>query len=137
MLQSKVCSLIGANGNLLRMMGECEYDQGGYFVIDGKEKVIVAQERQIENKIYVSHPDDERVSYSAEIRSAPESKFQPARITELTMFKKPVTITKKNNFLEDAIRVTIPNLVEEVPLFVVFRALGMTSDKEILETIVG
>ena len=38
MLQSKICSLGGLSGNTLRLMGECEYDQGGYFIIDGKEK---------------------------------------------------------------------------------------------------
>ena len=53
MLQSKICSLSGLTGTL-RSLGECEYDQGGYFIIDGKEKVIVAQERQIENKPYIN-----------------------------------------------------------------------------------
>ena len=51
MLQSKICSLHNMDKNTLRLAGECEYDQGGYFIIDGKEKVIVAQERQIENKL--------------------------------------------------------------------------------------
>ena len=34
-------------------MGECPYEQGGYFIIEGKEKVIVSHERKAENKIYV------------------------------------------------------------------------------------
>ena len=35
-----------------RITGECPYDQGGYFVVDGQEKVIVSHERKVENKLY-------------------------------------------------------------------------------------
>ena len=75
---------------MLQIMGECQYDQGGYFIIDGKEKVIVAQERQIENKIYINDvaKKDDRFKIISEIRSAPEHKFQPARITKLFIFKE-------------------------------------------------
>ena len=64
-------------------MGECENDHGGYFIIQGKEKVIVAQERQIENVTYVNKmKGEDRFKYTSEIRSAPENKLQPARITK-------------------------------------------------------
>merc|ERR1711871_489266 len=54
MLRSKICNTSILTNKALRATGECEYDHGGYFIIDGKEKVIVAQERQIENKIYTN-----------------------------------------------------------------------------------
>ena len=54
MLQSNICSLYGLNTNALIQVGECKFDQGGYFIIDGKEKVIIAQERQVENKLYIT-----------------------------------------------------------------------------------
>ena len=50
MLHSKACVLRDLPFNLRREMGECPYDQGGYFVIDGAEKVIVSHERKAENK---------------------------------------------------------------------------------------
>ena len=52
MLKSKLCVLNNLPGNTCFDMGECKYDQGGYFIIDGKEKVLIAQERQTENKIF-------------------------------------------------------------------------------------
>ncbi len=51
MLHSKLCNLYGLNEKNLIDMGECPYDQGGYFIIDGKEKVIIAQERGATNKL--------------------------------------------------------------------------------------
>ena len=41
MLHSKICVLYNQTFETLKMMGECPYEQGGYFIIDGKEKIIV------------------------------------------------------------------------------------------------
>jgi DNA-directed RNA polymerase II subunit RPB2 len=49
MLRSDLCVLSTANGEILRQMGEDKYDLGGYFILDGAEKVIVSQERKAEN----------------------------------------------------------------------------------------
>ena len=153
MLQSKICSLYGMKYDTLTLMGECQYDHGGYFIIDGKEKVIIAQERQIENKIYVSQIKDENEKFivEAEVRSTPENKFQPARITSLyvsrrTIDEKPIILLvneKKKKikpspyFIKDGIYVEIPQLKEKIPLFIVFRALGITTDEDILKMIIG
>ena len=32
---------------------ECPYDEGGYFIINGSEKVLIAQERMAANSVYV------------------------------------------------------------------------------------
>ena len=39
-------------------MGECPYDQGGYYIISGKEKAIVADERIATNKLFVNFVND-------------------------------------------------------------------------------
>lgn len=88
MLHSQICILSGQSNDTLLDMGECPYGQGGYFIIDGKEKVIVAQERQTENKIFISElKDDTNFSYKLEIRSCLEDKLEPARITNLFIHK--------------------------------------------------
>ena len=60
MLRSAFCSLgdsaAGGGGfgeAELTELGECPYDQGGYFVINGSEKVLIAQERMAHNHVYV------------------------------------------------------------------------------------
>ena len=142
MLQSKGCVLSGIPRSNLKELGECPYDHGGYFIIDGKEKVITAQTRQIENKIYTKYHGPEDVyEYEAEIRSVPEDSLQPARITRV-LIKKPYNAppSKKDQMKLSSsglLFVFVPNIKEPIPIFVLFRALGMTTDKEIIQCICG
>lgn len=52
MLQSNYCVLKSQNNKALTDMNEDTYDQGGYFVINGSEKVLIAQERMAANHVY-------------------------------------------------------------------------------------
>ena len=45
MLRSKYCSLHDHTDKELTELGECAYDEGGYFIINGSEKVLIAQRR--------------------------------------------------------------------------------------------
>jgi DNA-directed RNA polymerase II subunit RPB2 len=56
------------------------YDQGGYFIVNGSEKVIVAQERQACNIVLVFHDKlpQSRFSWNAQIRSQNEESSKPA-----------------------------------------------------------
>jgi DNA-directed RNA polymerase II subunit RPB2 len=138
MLHSKICVLSGIPQNNLKDFGECQYDQGGYFIIDGKEKVITAQTRQVENKVYVYHKvKDDKIEYHAEIRSVPEDKLQPARITNVYLYREELDKDNKSTNKDSLLYVTIPNFKEKIPIFILFRALGVVSDKEILELMIG
>jgi DNA-directed RNA polymerase II subunit RPB2 len=53
MLQSDLCILNSLDRNVRFQMGECRNDRGGYFIIDGKEKCIIGQEKFADNMIYV------------------------------------------------------------------------------------
>ena len=126
MLQSNYCVLGGLPKEVRHNMGECSNDLGGYFVIDGKEKTVVAQEKFADNMLYIKKIDDDKYLYSAEIRSVSENVSKPMR----TLSVKILTPTNKYTF--NNIVVNIPNVRAPVPLFIVFRALGYTSDKEII-----
>ena len=56
------------------------YDQGGYFIVNGSEKVIVAQERQACNIVLVFHDKlpTSKYSWNAQVRSQNEESNKPA-----------------------------------------------------------
>jgi DNA-directed RNA polymerase II subunit RPB2 len=137
MVQSDFCILHGLNPDIRHTMGECRQDLGGYFIIQGKEKTVVPQEVFADNMLYIRkmikpEEDEEDVEseylYSAEIRSVSENAAKPIRTLAVKIVAPSKTFTFKN------IVVNIPNVRKPVPLFIVFRALGILSDKSIIET---
>ncbi len=129
MLQSNLCILKSLNPEVRFNMGECRNDYGGYFIIGGKEKVIVSQEEFAGNMLNVKkYKDDEEFSYSAEIKSISEDASKPIRTTAVRM------VAPGAKYKNGQLVVEIPNVRKEIPLFIVMRALGVVSDKSIIET---
>jgi len=132
MLQSDFCILSGLPKEVRHTMGECRNDLGGYFIIDGKEKTVVAQEKFADNMLYIRKSGDDKYTFSAEIRSVSENVSKPVRTLSVKICA-PFGIFKGGNFTGGNIVVKIPNVRAPVPLFIVFRALGIISDKAIIE----
>ena len=128
MTQSNYCILNGLNNEARYNIGECRNDPGGYFIIDGKEKVIVSQEKFGDNMLYVRDEVNDLYSHSAEIRSVSEDPSKPRRTMNVRMVAS--SPSKKNG----QIVVSIPNVRKPIPLFIVMRALGILSDKDIIKT---
>lgn len=65
---------------------------GGYFIINGSEKVLIAQEKMSYNHVYVfKKPPPSKYSYVAEIRSCTSSGYRPTS----TMYVQMLTKTGK------------------------------------------
>jgi DNA-directed RNA polymerase II subunit RPB2 len=136
MVQSDLCILKGLSPQVRFYMGECRNDHGGYFIIDGKEKVIISQEKFADNLINIrvmggddedSKSSGELFTHSADIRNISEDPSKPVRTMSVRIVAQTPTHTHGN------IVVMIPNVRSPVPLFIVMRALGIESDKEIIE----
>ena len=108
-------------------LGECRNDRGGYFIIDGKEKCIVSQEKFADNMLYVRDKVNELYSHSAEIRSVSEDASKPSRTLAVRM------VAPSSTYSNNQIVVEVPNVRKPVPLFILMRALGVESDKAIIE----
>ena len=126
MVQSSFCILHGLPAEVRHSMGECKNDVGGYFIIDGKEKTVICQEKFADNMLYVHKVDDGTYLCSAEIRSVSENVSKPIRTLGVKIVAPTPSYTFKN------IVVTVPNVRKPVPLFILFRALGVLSDKQII-----
>jgi len=129
MLRSTYCMLAESSDKELTDLGECPYDQGGYFIINGGEKVLIAQEKMSHNHVYIfkkSQPS--KYSYVAEIRSCLETGSRPTS----TMYVKMLA---RGGTKSHCIRCTIPYIRQDIPIIIVFRALGFVADRDILEHI--
>jgi len=145
MIQSDFCILKNLTPELRFSMGECTEDIGGYFIIDGKEKTVICHEKFADNMLYIRQiePDDLntvegldmqaeveanlKYLYSAEIKSVSENVSKPVRTLSVKIVAPSKSFSYKN------IVVDIPNVRQPIPLFIVFRALGVISDKSIIE----
>jgi DNA-directed RNA polymerase II subunit RPB2 len=129
MLQSDLCILKSLNKDVRFNMGECKNDYGGYFIIDGKEKVVIPQEKFADNMLYIrKNKNDDNYSHSAEIRSVSEDASKPIRTTAIKI------VAPSPSLSNNQIVVAVPNVRKPVPLFILMRALGVISDKDIIKT---
>jgi len=103
----------------------CKYDSGGYVIINGNEKSIITQEKISPNTIQVyKSPKQNKYKLMAEIRSIDEHKFMVPRTVS-------IKITSNDIKYDNYIRVSVPHLRTEIPIYTLFKAFGCETDKEI------
>ena len=124
MLRSQNCYLSNMTKYERRQIGECDYDQGGYFIIKGKERVLTPQLRGIYNiPIVLKQKATEKFSYIAEIRSMSEETGHSVLLQALLGSNDRVMVF------------SLPYTQKHIPMGVVFKALGFTTDEEIRDFI--
>lgn len=129
MVRSDFCLLKDYENIPNRELGECDNDPGGYFIINGGERVIVSQERMAENMIFVyAGGKSSKYRYLAEIKSVPSN---------MTGIIKGFSMKIMNFSTNQPIRVNMPKVRADVPLVVMFRALGIESERAMLNMIFG
>ena len=121
LVRSKYCSLNQYKGVDTT---ECDFNPGGYFIVNGSEKVVICQDRMVENKPLVFlKKDSGTLSYIVQVNSR---SYRPNGSSQVLNVK-----IRKDGLM--TIRVPILN---ELNVFALFRALGVQSDKDIIKMIV-
>ena len=139
MLHSKYCLLYDQEPETLRLMGESPNEQGGYFIINGKEKTVIAQEQTMAiNILYLTNygKSNNKWSHKVDIFSRIENVNTAPKMFSIRMAKERETESALTEFNPLTLYVHVPYIRKEVPLFILLRALGLESDKEIIEHIV-
>jgi DNA-directed RNA polymerase II subunit RPB2 len=117
MVRSKYCSL-----NIKKEdRTECDYDPGGYFIINGSEKVVMSLERMIDNKPLVFIKKDASANiYKVQVNS---KSYNDDEMMQM------VTVMMKDK--DKIMNIRVP-ILKEIPVFILFRALGVESDRDII-----
>lgn len=119
MIRSDECPLSEMSEEELMEVGEDPEDLGGYFIINGTERVLVLMEEIAPNRIIVERKDKKKIEYSARINS------------ERRGWGQRHTINKRRDGL---LTISFAN-ARKLPLVVLIRALGLETDKEIVKSI--
>ena len=131
MLGSSLC-LLKDYPMSLEEYGECAHDPLGYFIIHGSERTILCQEKVADNRImiFMNKKSASKYLYSVEIKSLHESFTMPPK-------KLEIRLSSKFNGFGYPLVACLPRFREDIPVMVYFRALGITSDKEIARLVWG
>jgi len=116
MAKSNACILNNFSSQKLIEHGEDPNDPGGYFIINGSERVIVGLEDLSYNKIIV---DKETVGGN--------KVFKAKVYSSIVGYRAKLELVMKNDGL---IVARIPGSPVDIPVVILMRALGLESDKE-------
>ncbi|XP_076040363.1 RNA polymerase III subunit RpIII128 isoform X1 [Oratosquilla oratoria] len=118
MLRSSNCVLAQCRTHAdLAKYNECPHDPGGYFIIKGQEKVILIQEQLSKNRMIVE--EDKKGGLTCQVTSSTHEKKSRTNVT----MKSCKYYLKHNTLTDDA------------PIGIVFKAMGVASDQEIVQMI--
>jgi DNA-directed RNA polymerase subunit B len=115
MVKSDMCMIAKLTGDELVEAGEDPNDPGGYFIINGTERVIVMMEEVLSNMPVIEKKND----------------IETARInSESAGFVQRHVVERKGGI----VTLSFAN-IKKMPVVVILRALGMETDKNIIESI--
>lgn len=143
MVCSKICILGDMSSEQRVKTGHHVWDQGGYFIINGNEKVIVSQIKLTDNtvvcfsdKTSTASSSRKKYSHCCSIRSFSEETSHSLEIS--VHMGKSLKIKRgcSETYIDDTeIKISFPKLKSMIPVGVLFKALGYTTQAEIQELI--
>jgi DNA-directed RNA polymerase III subunit RPC2 len=120
MLRSNKCVLSNKSEAEMCAMDECPLDPGGYFIVNGTEKVILVQEQLSKNRIIVE-ADPKKDSIVASVTSSTHARKSKSYIA----LKKDLLYMRHNILKED------------IPVCILLKAMGVASDMDMMAIVAG
>jgi DNA-directed RNA polymerase II subunit RPB2 len=137
MLGSSLCVLSNIGNRTKREMSECAFDDGGYYIVGGGERVLVYQEKKADNHVFCftkskgSGNTVSKYSHIADITSIdPKKPFNQNNIIQVKVQ------SKRSHYGGHLLRISLKSLKKDIPVMLIFKAFSIISDKSILEHIV-
>jgi DNA-directed RNA polymerase beta subunit len=133
MVGSKYCLLHDQKHLTPIALGECAEDYGGYFIVGGGERVIISQERMAANRpvVFRNNRNPTKEVEVIEVKSIGPDNDQVPKSNAVKIMYHP-----KNPQIH-LLRATMPRVKTDIPLWILFRALGVTKDKDVCDLIIG
>jgi len=119
MVKSKICPLSNMSREELIAVGEDPDDPGGYFIINGTERILVLVEEIAQNRIITEKVGSGNVTEVARIHSEKDGYIQRHLLERKA--NGNITISFAN--------------VEKLPVAILIKALGLETDKEIIDVV--
>lgn len=95
-------------------------DSGGYFIINGVERVLVTQQRNCYNTVHVA---EDKNNFTASMRSISEETNHSVMVS--------LSMSNVNAISESNIVISLPYLSKSIPLIIFFRALGVGEPEDV------
>jgi len=121
MVKSKYCHLSNLTGDKVIERGEDPDDPGGYFILNGNERVLITVEDLASNKMFFERKKSGPSKYVAQIFS------------ERGAYRIPHEITQH----KDGIIYLSFTRFKKIPIIALTKALGLVKDEDIMKTITG
>ncbi|KAJ7966268.1 DNA-directed RNA polymerase subunit beta [Quillaja saponaria] len=118
MVKSDLCWMKGVEKD------DCDFDHGGYFLIKGTEKTFIAQEQIYLKKLWLFNNQGLTVAH--------KSHMKRNRLI-IKLVGSPKVDVIKVGALDKVLRVYFFSI--EIPVWILFFALGVSSDREVIDLI--
>ncbi|MCX8204901.1 MAG: DNA-directed RNA polymerase subunit B [Candidatus Nezhaarchaeota archaeon] len=121
MVKSVLCPLSRKTEEELMALGEDPKDPGGYFIINGSERALIAQEDLATNHVLV------------DVQGGPSpAPFIAKVLSAAAGFRMPTAVERLR---DGTLHVSFPAVAGRIPLVIMMRALGIETDREITKAV--
>ena len=120
MIKSRFCHLQGLKEDDLIKNGEDPSDPGGYFILNGNERVLINVEDLVSNKMFIEENPE-----------GASSKFTAKLFSERGSYRIPHLI----EYMKDGILYLSFTRFKRVPIIGIIKALGLVKDQDIMSNI--